>query len=210
MSIGNRIRGLRTAQGLSQEALARKADLSLNLVHKLERGLVSDPHYSTLVALAGALGMSSVSELLEIPVPLDEAPLSPGPPPSEGLVDAESWTDAVEEMWRLRETSREHLEGTLAAWREGEEHGACYEEQRDQVAEMVKLMNEVRAAKLELGWAYIQAQLKAGGSTGQWAQYLRPELSEAVLFEEALLALIKSTGVPVRKGRHGRLEAAVS
>jgi ribosome-binding protein aMBF1 (putative translation factor) len=66
MDIGNHVRSKRRDLGLSQEALARRADVSLNLVNKIERGVVTDPHYSTLVVLADALGMT-VSELIGEP-----------------------------------------------------------------------------------------------------------------------------------------------
>ena len=63
MDIGSRIRAARKAAGLSQEELARRADLSLNGFADIERGHIKDPHYSTLVSLADALGVS-VSELM--------------------------------------------------------------------------------------------------------------------------------------------------
>ncbi len=66
MDIGSRIRVERKAAGLSQEALARRADMSLNGLAQLERGGRTDPHYSTLEKLAGALDMS-VGELVEEP-----------------------------------------------------------------------------------------------------------------------------------------------
>jgi transcriptional regulator with XRE-family HTH domain len=62
------MRELRTARGLSQEALAREARVSLNLVNKLERGVVRDPHYSTVENLAHALH-TTVAELVGEPVP---------------------------------------------------------------------------------------------------------------------------------------------
>jgi transcriptional regulator with XRE-family HTH domain len=57
---------LRKAQGLSQEKLARQADLSLNLIGRLEGGQVTDPHYSTLRGLARALGVP-VEDLVREP-----------------------------------------------------------------------------------------------------------------------------------------------
>jgi transcriptional regulator with XRE-family HTH domain len=72
-NLGKRVRALRTDRDLSQEALAREAGVSLNLVNKLERGVVTDPHYSTLSGIARALGVP-VEELMREPVPLAEAP----------------------------------------------------------------------------------------------------------------------------------------
>src|SRR5215217_3862978 len=66
-NLGKRVRALRTDRDLSQEALAREAGVSLNLVNKLERGVVTDPHYSTLSGIARALGVS-VQELVREPV----------------------------------------------------------------------------------------------------------------------------------------------
>ena len=73
MNIGQRVKALRLARELSQEALARRADVSLNVVTRLERGVITDPHYSTLTALAVALG-ASVGELVGESVPLAGAP----------------------------------------------------------------------------------------------------------------------------------------
>ncbi len=64
--LGKRIRAARKSAGLSQEALARRAELSLNSMGSLERGEALDPHISTLSGIADALGMS-VGELLEEP-----------------------------------------------------------------------------------------------------------------------------------------------
>jgi transcriptional regulator with XRE-family HTH domain len=87
MGVGNlgiRVRDARKARDLSQEALAREAGVSLNLVNKLERGVVTDPHYSTISGLARALEMT-VEELLEEPAPAGkaEAP-DQGPAEEEG------------------------------------------------------------------------------------------------------------------------------
>jgi transcriptional regulator with XRE-family HTH domain len=66
-NLGEHIRTIRKERGLSQEALARRADVSLNLVGKLELGLVLNPHYGTLAGLARALGVT-VEELVEEPI----------------------------------------------------------------------------------------------------------------------------------------------
>jgi transcriptional regulator with XRE-family HTH domain len=64
--IGKRIRSARKDAGLSQEALARMANMSLNGMASIERGEIVDPHISTLAAIADALDVS-VGELLEEP-----------------------------------------------------------------------------------------------------------------------------------------------
>jgi len=58
-----RIRKLRAEQGLTQEQLARKANVSLGYLARLETGH-HDPKLSTLLRIARALGVS-VTELLE-------------------------------------------------------------------------------------------------------------------------------------------------
>jgi len=60
-AFGKAIRTLRKAQGLTQELLAEKADLHVNNISFVERGL-SAPTLDTICALADALGMK-VSEL---------------------------------------------------------------------------------------------------------------------------------------------------
>ena len=76
MDIGSRIRSARKVAGLTQEELARRADMSLKGMGDIERGAIPDPHYSSLSKIAAALGVS-VGELLEEPaLPLGEGPLS--------------------------------------------------------------------------------------------------------------------------------------
>ena len=77
MSIGERVRTRRKALHLSQEAVARRAGVSLNQVNRLERGEIVDPHFSTLAGLAAALDMQ-ISELVEEPaVPLGKVRAAP-------------------------------------------------------------------------------------------------------------------------------------
>jgi len=56
-SVGRRIRRLRTAQGLSLEAVATKANISRSLLSKVENARVSSP-IATLANIAAALGVS--------------------------------------------------------------------------------------------------------------------------------------------------------
>jgi transcriptional regulator with XRE-family HTH domain len=73
--LGKRVRARRQALNLSQEALARRADVSLNLINRVERGETRDPHISTLANIADALSVP-VGELIGEAVPLVEAPTS--------------------------------------------------------------------------------------------------------------------------------------
>jgi len=56
--IGNNLRRLRKKKGLSQESLARLADISLNTLTKIESGFAQKPTIQTVVKLANALGVS--------------------------------------------------------------------------------------------------------------------------------------------------------
>ena len=74
MAIGDRIREVRKAVGLTQEDVARRAGLTLKAVGELERSEVQDPHISSLAKISRALGVE-VADLLREPVPfLGEAP----------------------------------------------------------------------------------------------------------------------------------------
>jgi transcriptional regulator with XRE-family HTH domain len=58
MPLQDKLKALRRAAGLSQEALAVAAGLSGSLVRKIEQGESLDPRMSTLKALAKVLGVS--------------------------------------------------------------------------------------------------------------------------------------------------------
>jgi transcriptional regulator with XRE-family HTH domain len=53
-----RLKELRQAAGMSQQALAVAAGLSVSMVSQLEQGNRSDPRISTIKALADALGVT--------------------------------------------------------------------------------------------------------------------------------------------------------
>lgn len=61
--IADRLRKLRDAAGMTQQALAVKAEMSVGNVAQIEQGAISDPRISTLVKLAKALGVG-VEELI--------------------------------------------------------------------------------------------------------------------------------------------------
>lgn len=75
MTFGQRLRQLREAAGLTQEALARNANMSLSAVSKMELKDI-DPNWSTVQRLARALGVS---------VSAFDAPASP---PTEAETEA--------------------------------------------------------------------------------------------------------------------------
>ena len=70
-AFAGRLRALRESAGLTQQALAVAAELSVSYVAKLERG-VADPSWSTVVRLARALGVSVAAFAEEGPAPASE------------------------------------------------------------------------------------------------------------------------------------------
>ena len=58
------IRKIRLKKGLSQEKLARLADIALNTLTKIESGLSKEPTIKTIARIAGALSVS-VDELIK-------------------------------------------------------------------------------------------------------------------------------------------------
>ena len=71
--IAYRLRTLREAAGLSQQDVAQRADLSLSLIAKMEQGRKADPRASTLLALAGALGVRAGQLIEELEAPPEDA-----------------------------------------------------------------------------------------------------------------------------------------
>jgi transcriptional regulator with XRE-family HTH domain len=57
MPLKDRVRELRKAAGLTQQALAVKAGVSVSVVQHIEQGAIPDPRVSTLVQLARAMGV---------------------------------------------------------------------------------------------------------------------------------------------------------
>ena len=56
--LGKKIRELRIKKGLSQEKLARIADVSYNTIVKIESGESKNPTFKTMAGIAKALGVS--------------------------------------------------------------------------------------------------------------------------------------------------------
>jgi transcriptional regulator with XRE-family HTH domain len=96
-NLGDHIRNVRKARGLSQEALARRADVSLNLVGKLELGMITNPHYTTLAGIARALDVR-VEELVE---PEASTTGKVSAPPETGFVVTAAMLEEIEESWNL-------------------------------------------------------------------------------------------------------------
>ncbi|MDD5427626.1 MAG: helix-turn-helix transcriptional regulator [Candidatus Omnitrophica bacterium] len=56
--LAKKIRELRIKKGLSQEKLARLADISYNTIVKIESGESRNPTFQTMAGIAKALGVS--------------------------------------------------------------------------------------------------------------------------------------------------------
>ena len=56
--IGIRIKKLRTKAGLTQEGLARKADIPYTTLTKVESGVIKNPSVQVIVKIADALGVT--------------------------------------------------------------------------------------------------------------------------------------------------------
>jgi transcriptional regulator with XRE-family HTH domain len=61
--LAQNIRRLRLKKGLSQEKLARLADISNATLVKIEAGVAKEPTITTVAKIAGALG-TSIDELI--------------------------------------------------------------------------------------------------------------------------------------------------
>ena len=66
MGFGARLRELRKTKGLTQEAVARAADLSHSFIAKLEQ-TESDPSWTTVQKLAAALGVDCTAFTVPLP-----------------------------------------------------------------------------------------------------------------------------------------------
>jgi transcriptional regulator with XRE-family HTH domain len=84
MPIKDRVRQLRKAAGLTQQALAVKAGLSVSAVVQLEAGRVPDPRVSSLKALARALGVTLDALAGDEDEPEAAGPERPGGRPARG------------------------------------------------------------------------------------------------------------------------------
>jgi transcriptional regulator with XRE-family HTH domain len=112
-NLGERVRAVRKARDLSQEALAREAGVSLNLVNKLERGVVTDPHYSTLSGIARALGVP-VQELVREPALVGKGKASRGAGPTE----AERQRPSLDQVREVFAPLADGLNSYCARWEE--------------------------------------------------------------------------------------------
>jgi len=57
-TIGDKIKQLRNKQGLTQDELARKADLPYTTLTKIETNVITKPTIQTVIKIANGLGIS--------------------------------------------------------------------------------------------------------------------------------------------------------
>ena len=57
-TIGNKIKQLRNKQGLTQDEMARKADLPYTTLTKIETNVITKPSIQTVMKIAKGLGIS--------------------------------------------------------------------------------------------------------------------------------------------------------
>jgi len=112
MYLGARVRAERKRLKLSQEALARRADVSMNVVARLERGVINDPHVTTLSAVAAALGVPVSTLLGEESAPLVQAPsTSPDKDEERRATGLSHWIEHIDvraRTWEQRAKDEEN------------------------------------------------------------------------------------------------------
>jgi transcriptional regulator with XRE-family HTH domain len=105
-AIAARLKALREGAGLSQQDVAMRADLSLSQVAKMEQGKKADPRASTLLALAGALGVSP-GRLLDDLLP----PAPPEPAAREAPADGQAHAGEPGKNGRKKKKDRKKARG---------------------------------------------------------------------------------------------------
>jgi transcriptional regulator with XRE-family HTH domain len=115
VSIGARIKAARTAAGMTQMDVARRTELSLQAVGDIERGIVRDPHISSLRQIAYALGVPVemlVKEEMAVPAsPLGDETLMSSTDVDDwmiehGHMDREKFLDEAEELASVEDIER--------------------------------------------------------------------------------------------------------
>src|SRR6516162_1806390 len=91
LTFGERISLVRRRLGLTQQELAKRMGIAQTEIHRLETGLVKDPHMSRVVALANKLGVSTDWLLGRQDVVVE--------PPSPAAKRRRSRTAVQEELW---------------------------------------------------------------------------------------------------------------
>src|SRR5262249_37403557 len=107
--ISARLRALRESAGLSQQEVAVRADLSMSLVAKLEQGKKGDPRASTLLALAGALGVKPGAILEDLFPPAAQG--AEGPPGAGAENEADNGAGTKKKKKKKKKHGPKHKNG---------------------------------------------------------------------------------------------------
>lgn len=124
MTLGERMRRIRTDRGLTQREVGERADMPSQTISDLECSRIENPSLNTLKNVAKALDIG-VDELVGRGVSHDREELPQG---LLQLLDDPEWSDEITESWielllqiefegRRLETKREFLEAYLALTR---------------------------------------------------------------------------------------------
>src|SRR4051794_19139842 len=93
--LGQRLRELRLASGMSLRALSRELGISASAVSQIERGMMR-PSVSRLIAYVSAIGapLAAVFDQPDAGEPLPDAMEAGGGPPVQGLAIRRAWEAA--------------------------------------------------------------------------------------------------------------------
>jgi transcriptional regulator with XRE-family HTH domain len=168
VDIGDRMRTARKAAGLTQEEVARKTDMSLRAVGDIERGLVPDPHISSLRQIARALGVPVellIKEENQTAVPFSDVAPEDEEVPGRGKAEEEHPPEEEPEETLLgRRLSEEELEEFIP---EAEKVIAITMENLDWLIRQVDLQNltleEAKARAEEMAEAILHKSVAREG-----------------------------------------------
>jgi len=214
VGIGERIRALRTERGLSQEEVARRTGVSLGSYGDIERGVTTDPHYSTLRGISHALGVPIERLLQEEPAPLAEAPREAGPANVHPLFAEDqaraAWQRAFDESRRFRSQAKMRLGEQLSLWEAAKHEGASYEERRMFLDATGRILDEASSVSRELiqnlgglggGLAGMRAEPGSGGTPNPyWTECQKAD----TLYYELLGMVDGKAGLSVHPKKTGQ------
>lgn len=138
--VGRLIRYHRGRLGLTQEELARRAEVGTTTVVRLEAGQIERPRTGTLQALAGALGVSGPAELVALAARLGASPENPDTVDLAGVGPFTAIYELTEDGWWV--VSVPEIPGAHS-------QGETLEEAREMIRDAVRLLLEVRREDAE-------------------------------------------------------------
>ena len=201
VSIGARIKAARTAAGMTQMDVARRTDLSLQAVGDIERGIVRDPHISSLRQIAYALDVPVEllvkEEEADPAFPLDDASLEEPAVASLGKAETPDTGPSALAPWaayarHVAAQTRSHTADPHSpAFRDAWAALFFVEERNHQAAELWRLLFEE-----ELGWeAYADEPFAAFNAVLSALEELAEALAEAQRREEQMAAGIAESEI---------------